>query len=105
MISSGVISEPPPIPVRPTRAPTPRPKMTIIGSIARAAEGTARQLVEAALRLVGVGPAALTPGVGRKRAVRAADRGVAAIVQLVVRHVIGCDVVPHVALRPVRQRV
>ncbi len=33
MIRRGVISEPPPMPVRPTSAPTPRPKMTIIGSI------------------------------------------------------------------------
>jgi hypothetical protein len=32
-ISSGVIREPPPIPVSPTRKPTPKPKKTIAGSI------------------------------------------------------------------------
>src|SRR3954454_16528187 len=31
--SSGVIREPPPMPVMPTRNPTPKPKKTILGSI------------------------------------------------------------------------
>src|SRR5512132_1500950 len=31
--SRGVIREPPPIPVMPTRKPTPKPKKTILGSI------------------------------------------------------------------------
>src|SRR4051812_39657301 len=99
MISSGVINDPPPIPVRPTKVPTPRPKTTIRGST-----GPAR-LVEPALRLVGVGPAARASGIRRQRAVRAADRRVAAVVERVVRHVVAEQVVPHVALAPVRQRV
>src|SRR5690349_7943416 len=42
-ISSGVISEPPPMPVMPTSTPMPNPKRTIAGSIDRscsASEGT-----------------------------------------------------------------
>src|SRR4051794_12943525 len=31
--SSGVIRDPPPIPVMPTRKPTPKPKKTILGSM------------------------------------------------------------------------
>src|SRR3954451_20509250 len=57
-----------------------------------------RSSVQAALRLVGVRPAALATGRSGERAVRAADRGVAAVVQPVVGHVVTCDVVPHVAL-------
>jgi hypothetical protein len=34
-ISSGVISVPPPMPVMPTIAPIPKPKITIAGSIAK----------------------------------------------------------------------
>src|SRR3954454_12722056 len=88
MIKSGVISDPPPMPVNPTRVPTPSPKTTIRGST-----GPAR-LVQPALRLVGVGPATGAAGVGRQRAVRAPDRRVAAVVQLVVRHVVQERVVP-----------
>src|SRR3954471_10042019 len=99
IISSGVISDPPPMPVRPTSVPTPNPNTTISGST-----GPAR-LVQPALRLAGVGPAPSAAGVGRQRAVRAADRGVAAVVQLVVRHVVAEDVVPHLALGPVGQWV
>src|SRR3954469_18503490 len=99
MISSGVIRDPPPMPVSPTSVPTPNPNTTISGS------KRPPRLVQPALRLVGVGPAASAPVVGRQRAVRAADRGVAAIVQLVVRHVVAEDVIPHLALGPVGQWV
>src|SRR4051795_1535638 len=98
-IRRGVISEPPPMPVSPTSMPTPNPNRTISGS-----KGPQR-LVQPALRLVGIGPAALASRVRRQRAVRAADRRVAAVVQLVVRDLVTRDVVPHVALRPVGQRV
>src|SRR3954452_10316963 len=98
-IRRGVISEPPPMPVSPTSMPTPNPNRTISGS-----KGPQR-LVQPALRLVGIGPAALAARVGRQGAVRAADRGVAVVVQPVVRHVVARDVVPHLALRPVGQRV
>ena len=37
-ISSGVISEPPPIPVIPTRMPIPSPKTMIAGSMIDAAQ-------------------------------------------------------------------
>src|SRR5690349_15218292 len=99
MIKSGVINDPPPIPVRPINTPTPSPNTTISGS-----KGPKR-LVQPALRLVSVGPAP-RPAVGRRqRAVRAADRRVAAVVQRVVRHVVPEEVVPNLALAPVRQRV
>src|SRR3954468_5983987 len=101
-ISSGVISEPPPMPVSPTRQPTPRPNRMMKGSIV-APQGTA--LVQPALRLVGVGPAPGATLRRRQRAVRAADRRVAAVVQLVVRHVVTGDVLPHLALGPVGERV
>src|SRR4051794_35127065 len=93
-IRRGVISEPPPMPVSPTSMPTPNPNRTISGS-----KGPQR-LVQPALRLVGVGPAALATRVGRQRAVRAADRGVAAVVQRVVGHVVAGDVLPHPPLPP-----
>ena len=38
--SSGVISEPPPIPVSPTRMPTPNPKTMISGSMAASQNST-----------------------------------------------------------------
>src|SRR3954454_7564798 len=98
-IRRGVISEPPPMPVSPTSMPPPNPNRTISGS-----KGPQR-LVQPALRLVGIGPAALASRVRRQRAVRAADRRVAAVVQLVVRDLVTRDVLPHVALRPVGQRV
>src|SRR3954454_14897697 len=99
MISSGVISDPPPMPVKPIKVPTPRPKTTITGSTGP------KRLVQPALRLVSVRPAALPSVGGRQRAVRAPDRRVAAVVQLVVRHVVAEDVVPDLALGPVGQRV
>src|SRR3954468_10553128 len=99
MMRRGGINDPPPIPVSPTRVPTPSPNTTIRGS-----KGP-RRLVQPALRLVGVGPATRAAGVRRQRAVRAADRRIATIVQLVVRHVVAEEVVPHLALGPVRQRV
>src|SRR6478752_67277 len=96
-MSSGVMSEPPPIPVVPTRTPTPRPKRIRSGSMSSAR-------VDAALDLVRARPAsgAVAARVG---AVRASDRGVAAIVQRVVGDVVGGDVGPDVALGPVGQRV
>src|SRR5436190_24067409 len=99
MMSSGVINDPPPMPVSPTSAPTPNPKKTMSGSTGP------ENLVQPALRLVGVRPTAGAPGIRRQRAVRATDRRIAAVVQLVVRHVVAEDVVPHVALGPIRQRV
>src|SRR4051794_10964140 len=92
--SSGVMSEPPPIPVSPMSTPTPRPKTTISGST-KASGG-----VEAALDLVGPGPAALAVAAWA-RARLAADRGVAAIVQRVIRKIVLVDVAPYVALAPV----
>src|SRR4029079_309081 len=47
----------------------------------------------------------VSPGPDRLRAVGAADRRVAAVVQRVVRNAVLADVVPDVALRPVGQRV
>src|SRR5215204_1016756 len=44
--SSGVIRDPPPIPVMPTRNPTPKPKKTIAGSMFKGSYP--RQLDEAA---------------------------------------------------------
>src|SRR5258708_9787428 len=41
-ISSGVISEPPPTPVMPTRRPTPKPEATYRGSITDADRALAR---------------------------------------------------------------
>ena len=60
--------------------------------------------VDAALGLGVAGPAAVAPR-ARLRAVRAADRGVALVVQRVVRHVVLDDVAPHVGLAPVGERV
>ena len=63
----------------------------------------ARGEMQAALDLVGAGPAAVAAAAGRG-AVRAADRGVAAVVQRVVRDVVLGDVAPDVLLAPVGQR-
>src|SRR4051794_25354953 len=43
-ISSGVISEPPPMPVMPTRTPMPNPKRTIAGSIVRSCRSALVQI-------------------------------------------------------------
>src|SRR3954447_11342761 len=95
--SSGVISDPPPIPVRPMRMPTPRPKATISGSMPPSGG------VEAALDLVGPGPATFAVA-SRSRARLAADRGIAAIVQRVIGVVVLEDVAPYVLLGPVGER-
>src|SRR5690242_19927702 len=94
-ISSGVISDPPPIPVVPTRMPTPSPKTISQGSISD---------VQAALGLGEAGPAALA-AVARRGARRAADRVVALVVQRVVGQVALVDALPDVLLGPVDQRV
>src|ERR1700750_1033618 len=94
-ISSGVISEPPPIPVVPTRMPTPKPKTISQGSMSD---------VQAALGLREPGPAALAAGAGR-RARRAPDRVVALVVQRVVRQGAVTDPPPHVLLGPLDERV
>src|SRR3954451_3399190 len=96
MISSGVISEPPPIPVSPMRMPTPSPKTITSGSMSGD--------VQPALGLAGPGPAALAAA-ARQRARRAADRLVATVVQLVVRQVALVDAAPEVLLGPVVERV
>src|SRR4051812_22334289 len=95
-ISSGVMSEPPPMPVSPIRMPTPKPKRMTSGSIVLD--------VQPALRLVGPRPAARA-AVARLRARRATDRGVAAVVQRVVRQVALVDAPPEVLLGPVDERV
>src|SRR5215211_6650005 len=101
-ISSGVISEPPPMPVAPTSTPTPSPKRTIAGSIRWSwNRPSSSGQVQAALDAVGAGPAAIAAGAG-DRAMGAADRGVAAVVQGVVRDVVLGDVAPDVVLGPVR---
>src|SRR2546423_1910469 len=64
--------------------------------------------VDAALELVGAGPAAgalLLVSRGRPRAGDAADRTVASLVQGVVRNLVDLDVGPDALLVPVRQRV
>ena len=66
--------------------------------------GGLAQGVQAALGLAGAGPAALAPR-ARDGAVRAADRRVALVVELVVGQVVLGDVAPHVVVRPVRERV
>src|ERR1700760_4379717 len=65
-------------------------------------------LVNSALGLFDPGPAAVAKVAARAhrvRAVRAADRGVAAIVKRVVRKTVLMDVVPDVSLGPVGERV
>src|SRR5690348_13759439 len=99
MMSSGVISDPPPIPVIPMRTPTPSPKTMTNGSTARLPLA-----VQAALGLVLPGPAPVAAR-ARERARRAPDRVIAAVVQWVVGQVVLGDEAPHVAVAPVRQRV
>src|SRR3954468_2530009 len=96
MISSGVMSEPPPMPVSPMRMPTPSPKTMTSGSMSGD--------VQPALGLVGPGPAALAAA-ARQRARRAADRLVAAVVQHVVGQVALVDASPQILLGPVVERV
>src|ERR1700710_1783255 len=100
MISSGVIREPPPMPVMPISTPTPSPKTMISGSMAAALP----LAVQAALGLVLPGPASLAAGAG-VRARGAADRLVAAVVQRVVGQVMLRDEAPDVAVAPVGQRI
>src|SRR4051794_1890396 len=90
--------DPPPMPVSPTRIPTPSPKRTMKGSTAL------KLAVKPALRLVQLRPAALAAS-RRNGAVRAADRLVAAVVQRVVGEVVAVDVRPHLPLAPVGQRI
>src|SRR3954469_9146387 len=97
-ISSGVISEPPPMPVRPTSTPTPNPKRTMNGSTG------AYLPVQPTFRLPGVRPAPAA-ALRRKRAVGAADRLVAAVVERVIRQIVLVDVGPDLRLAPVRERV
>src|SRR3954453_15523870 len=75
-ISSGVISDPPPIPVSPIRIPTPSPKRMTTPS-------TAAGQVRAAFGLVRVGPAPFA-ALGPRGARHAPDRVVAPVVQRVV---------------------
>src|SRR6478672_4335168 len=91
--SRGVMSDPPPMPVRPTSTPTPRPKTMTRGSMGRTGRLGG---VQAALDLVGAGPPPLAR-IPRPRARLAADRGVAPVVQRVVGEVVLEDVVPDVA--------
>src|SRR3954469_12510512 len=107
MMSSGVISEPPPIPVSPMRIPTPSPKTMTSGSMSGD--------VQPALGLVGTGPAAVAATSGQRarpaaplpglRARAPADRLVAAVVQLVVGQVALVDAAPQVLLGPLDERV
>src|SRR3954454_17123784 len=98
-ISSGVMSEPPPIPVIPMRIPTPRPKTMTRGSTPRSSDH-----VKSALGLVGARPAARA-AVARLRARGAADRRIALVVQRVVRQAAVEDARPDVLLGPERERV
>src|SRR4051795_2607597 len=95
-INSGVMSEPPPMPVSPIRMPTPRPKRTTSGSISSD--------VQSAFGLVGPRPAARA-AVARLRTRRAPDRGIPAVVQRVVGEVALVDPPPEVLLGPVDERV
>src|SRR3954447_1917325 len=106
MISSGVISEPPPMPVAPTRTPTPSPNRMMAGSTRTAETRPSRGgglHVQPALRLLGARPAAVATGPGLG-AVRAADGLVPLVVQRVVGKVVLGDVAPHVLVGPVGQR-
>src|SRR3954454_10667661 len=60
--------------------------------------------MDGALRLLGAGPTALPP-LTRKRRVRVADRGVALVVQCVVRQLALADVRPTVVVAPGGERV
>ena len=94
--SSGVMSEPPPMPVRPMRMPTPRPKSDD--------QRVHQADVQPALGLVGARPAAVAAAAG-VRARRAADRRVALVVQRVVRQVALVDPLSRGPLGPVGERV
>src|SRR3954468_24286515 len=96
MISSGVISDPPPMPVRPMRTPTPSPKTIMSGSISGDVRPASVLVVPAPA------PAAAVAG---ERARRAADRLVAAVVQLVVGQVALVDAAEEILLGPVHERV
>src|SRR3712207_6763703 len=96
--SSGVISEPPPIPVSPTSVPTPNPKRTMSGST------VPYSTVESAFRLLFLGPAAL-PAAGGQRAVGAPDRGVTPVVERVVRQLVLVDVGPDLGVAPVSEGI
>src|SRR3954453_15413201 len=96
-ISSGVISDPPPIPVSPIRIPTPSPKRM-------AAPSTASDHVQPALGLVAAGPAALAPLPGRG-ARHAADRVVALVVQRVIGQRTLGDPPPDVLVGPLGEGV
>src|SRR6185436_19673726 len=77
-------------------------------SQARCAASSSARLVDPALGLFEARPAAVARAAAlldRFGAVGAADRRVAAIVERVVREVVLMDVVPDVALGPVRKRV
>src|SRR5436190_3522611 len=100
MIRSGVISEPPPMPVMPISTPTPSPKTMISGSMAAASP----LAVQAALGLVLPRPAALAAGAGIG-ARRAPDRLVAAVVQRVVGQVVLRDEPPNIPVAPLGQRI
>src|SRR3712207_6095070 len=103
MSSSGVIRDPPPIPVMPTRMPTQKPKTMMTGSM-RVERGSARSGgVQAALELAGARPAPSAP-VARHGARAAADRAVPLVVQLMVGQPVLGDVRPDVPLRPRGQR-
>src|SRR4051812_39726557 len=103
--SSGVMSDPPPMPVRPTRIPTPRPKTMTIGSMRSGEPGAPRRGrsrdvgVQAALQLIAAGPPPRA-AVARPRARGAADRRVALVVERVVGQVALADARPHVAVGP-----
>src|SRR5689334_24545159 len=94
-ISSGVIRLPPPMPVVPTRMPTPKPK--------RISQGSIGSDVQSALRLGQARPATLA-AFARPRAWRAADGRVALVVQRVVRQVAVDDPLPEVLLGPLDER-
>src|SRR4051812_30699626 len=96
-ISSGVISDPPPIPVSPIRIPTPSPKRMTTPS-------TASGHVQAAFGLVAVDPAALA-ALARRGARHAADRVVAVVVQRVVGQRSLRDAPPDVLVGPLGERV
>src|SRR4051794_577169 len=97
-IRSGVMSDPPPMPVSPTSVPTPSPKRTMSGSTGSLLP------VQPAFRLLCVRPAT-GPAARGNRAVGAPDRLVAAIVERVVRQAVLVDVGPHPGLAPIRERV
>src|SRR3954451_20944761 len=95
---SGVMSEPPPMPVSPTRMPTPRPKRTTSGAIASSGD------VEPALGLLGSRTAS-SAALARLRACRPSDRVVTAVVEGVIGQPALVDARPDVAIRPHDERI